>query len=177
VSRLGLVCRGTVYLLVGYLALRLALAIHGRSAAPASSTGALQAVTEPAWGRVLLVLLVAGLAAYALTQLIEAVFRPSHAGTTIGRWRQRAVSSSGCLLYLAFCLSTARLLAAAAEGNGGVGTSARDRHDLQAADPPSAVGGGAPASASLARKRRPLTGSFPGKNRHLSGGRGGVGTP
>jgi hypothetical protein len=76
VSRLGLVCRGTVYLLVGYLALRLALATHGRSAAPASSTGALQAVTEPAWGPVLLVLLVAGLAAYALTQLIEAVFLP-----------------------------------------------------------------------------------------------------
>jgi hypothetical protein len=77
VSRLGLVCRGTVYLLVGYLALRLALAIHGRSAAPASSAGAVQAVTEPAWGRVLLVLLVAGLGAYALTQLIEAVFRPA----------------------------------------------------------------------------------------------------
>jgi hypothetical protein len=67
VSRLGLVCRSTVYLLVGYLALRLALATHGRSAAPASSTGAVQAVTEPAWGRVLLVLLVAGLGAYALT--------------------------------------------------------------------------------------------------------------
>jgi uncharacterized protein DUF1206 len=112
VSRLGLVCRGTVYLLVGYLALRLALATHGRSAAPASSTGAVQAITEPAWGRVLLVLLVAGLGAYALTQLIEAVFRPAHAGTTIGRWRQRAVSLWGCLLYLAFCLSTARLLAA-----------------------------------------------------------------
>jgi hypothetical protein len=112
VSRLGLVCRGTVYLLVGYLALRLALATHGRSAAPASSAGAVQAVTEPAWGRVLLVLLVAGLGAYALTQLIEAVFRPAHATGTMGRWRQRAVSSWGCLLYLAFCLSTARLVAA-----------------------------------------------------------------
>ena len=112
VSRLGLVCRGTVYLIVGYLALRLALATHGRTGAPASSAGAVQAVTEPAWGRVLLVLLVAGLGAYALTQLIEAVFRPSHADTVIGRWRQRAVSSWGCLLYLAFCLSTAWLLVA-----------------------------------------------------------------
>jgi hypothetical protein len=110
VSRVGLVCRGTVYLLVGYLALRLALAAHGRRGAPASSAGAVQAVTEPAWGRVLLVLLVAGLGAYALTQLIEAVFRPSHATGAIGRWRQRAVSWWGCLLYLAFCLSTARLV-------------------------------------------------------------------
>src|ERR1017187_2267953 len=62
-------------------------------------------------GAVSLLLLVAGLAAYALTQLIEAVFRPSHATGTMGRWRQRAVSSWGCLLYSVFCLSTARLLA------------------------------------------------------------------
>jgi hypothetical protein len=55
-------------------------------------------------------LLVAGLAAYALTQLLEAVFRPSRAESATGRWRQRAVSSWGCLLYTAFCLSTARLL-------------------------------------------------------------------
>ena len=113
VSRLGLVCRGTVYLLVGYLALRLALGTHGRTGAPASGAGAVQAAVAPAWGRLPLVLLVAGLAAYALTQLLEAVFRPSHATGTIGRWRQRAVSSWGCLLYLAFCLSTARLLVGA----------------------------------------------------------------
>ena len=110
VSRLGLVCRGAVYFLVGYLALRLALAAHGRTGEPASSAGAVQAAVAGAWGRVPLVLLVAGLGAYALTQLVEAVFRPSHATSTTGEWRQRAVSSWGCLLYLAFCLSTARLL-------------------------------------------------------------------
>jgi len=65
-----------------------------------------------AWGRVSLVLLVVGLGAYAFTQLVEAVYRPSHAGSTIGRWRQRAVSSWGCLLYSSFCLSTAWLLVA-----------------------------------------------------------------
>ena len=54
-------------------------------------------------------MLVAGLAAYALTQLIKAVFRPAHATGTTDTWRQRAVSVWGCLLYSAFCLSTARL--------------------------------------------------------------------
>jgi Domain of Unknown Function (DUF1206) len=92
-SRLGLACRGAVYLLVGYLAFRLALAVHGRTGAPASSAGAVQAAVSPAWGRMPLVLLVAGLAAYALTQLLEAVFRPSRAESATGRWRQRAVSS------------------------------------------------------------------------------------
>jgi hypothetical protein len=61
-SRLGLACRGAVYLLVGYLAFRLAVA---RAGEPASSAGAVQAAIAPAWGRILLVLLVAGLAAYA----------------------------------------------------------------------------------------------------------------
>ena len=110
-SRLGLACRGTVYLLVGYLALRLALATHGRAGAPVSSAGAVQEAVAPAWGRVPLVLLVAGLAAYALTQLVEAVFRPARATGAIGRWRQRAMSSWGFLVYSVFCLTTARLLA------------------------------------------------------------------
>ena len=95
VSRLGLVCRGTVYVLVGFLALRLAFAAHRGTAAPASSAGAVQEAVGPGWGRVTLVLLVAGLAAYALTQLIEAVFRPSRATGAMGAWRQRAVSSWG----------------------------------------------------------------------------------
>jgi hypothetical protein len=89
----------------------LALASHGRAGAPASGAGAVQAAVAPAWGRVPLVLLVAGLAAYALTQLVEAVFRPAHATGTMGAWRQRAVSSWGFLLYSVFCLTTARLLA------------------------------------------------------------------
>jgi hypothetical protein len=110
-SRLGLACRGAVYLLVGYLALRLALATHGRLGAPASSAGAVQEVVAPAWGRVSLVLLVAGLAAYALTQLVEAVFRPASATGRMGRWWQRAVSSWGFLVYSVFCVSTAGLLA------------------------------------------------------------------
>jgi hypothetical protein len=110
-SRLGLVCRGAVYLLVGYLAFRLALASHGRTGAPASSAGAVQAAVAGTGGRSPLVLLVAGLAAYALTQLLEAVFRAARATSTTGKWRQRAMSSWGFLLYSAFCLTTARLLA------------------------------------------------------------------
>lgn len=109
-SRFGIACRGTVYLLVGYLALRLALAAGGRAGAPASTAGAVQAAIAPVWGRVPLVLLAAGLAAYALTQLVEAVFRPARAAGAAGRWRQRAVSSWGFVVYSAFCLTTARLL-------------------------------------------------------------------
>jgi predicted DNA-binding transcriptional regulator YafY len=78
VSRLGLVCRGTVYLLVGYLALRLALAAHGRTGAPASSAGAVQAAS--AWGRVPLVLLVAAVAVQSATAKVHRVLPRALAG-------------------------------------------------------------------------------------------------
>jgi hypothetical protein len=112
VSRFGLVSRAAVYLLVGYLSLRLALDAHGRAAEPVSGTGAVEEVARHTWGQASLVLLVAGFAGYALTQLVEAIFRPGHAGTAINRWRQRVVSMWGCLLYSAFCVSTITLLVA-----------------------------------------------------------------
>ncbi len=111
VSRFGLVARGVVYLLVGYLSLRLALDARGRSDQPASAAGAVQAAAEHSWGSASLVLLAAGFAGYALTQLVEAIFRPRFAGSAINRWRQRAVSTMGFLLYTAFCVSTISLLA------------------------------------------------------------------
>lgn len=112
VSQFGLVSRAAVYLLVGYLTLRLALDAHGRTAEPASGTGAVQEAARHSWGQAWLLLLAAGFAGYALTQVVEAIFRPRHAGSTINRWRQRVVSTWGCLLYSAFCVSTISLLVA-----------------------------------------------------------------
>ena len=99
-----------VYLLVGYLAFRLRSPRTGERARRERRRGR-PGGRRSAWGRFALVLLVAGLAAYALTQLVEAVFRPAHATGTMGAWRQRAVSSWGFVLYSVFCVSTARLLA------------------------------------------------------------------
>ena len=112
VSQFGLVSRAAVYLLVGYLTFRLALAVHGRTGEPASGTGAVQEAARHSLGQAPLLLLSAGFAAYALTQLVEAVFRPGHAGSAIHRWRQRVASTWGCLLYSAFCVSTVSLLVA-----------------------------------------------------------------
>ena len=112
VSQFGLVSRAAVYLLVGYLTLRLALAAHGRTAEPASGSGAVQEAARHSWSQASLLLLAAGFAGYALTQLVEAIFRPRHAGSKINRWRQRVVSTWGCLLYSAFCVSTISLLIA-----------------------------------------------------------------
>jgi Domain of Unknown Function (DUF1206) len=112
VSQFGLVSRAAVYLLVGYLSLRLAFAVHGRTSEPASGTGAVQEAARHSLGQVPLLLLAGGFACYALTQLLEAIFRPPHASSAIHRWRQRVASTWGCLLYSAFCASTVSLLVA-----------------------------------------------------------------
>ncbi len=125
VSQFGLVSRAVVYLLVGYLTVRLALVAHGRSAEPASGTGAVQEAARHSWGQVSLVVLAAGFAGYALTQFVEAVFRPRHAGSTIQGWRQRVVSTWGCLLYSAFCVSTISLLVAIRRPAGTAGSEQR----------------------------------------------------
>jgi hypothetical protein len=111
-SQFGLCARGVVYLLVGYLTFRLAFAVHGRIDEPASGTGAVQEAARHSWGLLALLLLAAGFAGYALTQLVEAVFRPQHARGALNRWRQRVVSTWGCVLYSAFCVSTISVLAA-----------------------------------------------------------------
>jgi hypothetical protein len=111
-SKFGLVARGVVYLLVGYLTLRLALAAHGRAAEPASAGGAVQEAARHAWGAFSLVPLAAGFAGYSLTQLVEAIFRPRYAASRLSGWRQRIISTWGCLLYAAFSVSTISVLAA-----------------------------------------------------------------
>jgi hypothetical protein len=106
VSRFGLVSRGAVYLLVGYLAIRLAAVENRDGDQPVSAMGAVHQLAVQPWGRAVLAVLSGGLAAYAITQLVEAVFRPLHMSGRLGRWQQRLVSSSGCLLYAVFCFST-----------------------------------------------------------------------
>ena len=133
VSRAGLVSRAAVYLLVGYLTLRLVLAAHGHTAEPASATGALQHAAQGSGGRATLLLLAAGFAGYALTQLVEAIFRPGHAGSTINQWRQRVVSTWGSLLYSAFCIRTISLLVTTQRPAGTAGSEQRQDTAITAA--------------------------------------------
>jgi hypothetical protein len=71
-GRTGLVAQGTIYALVGLLALQVALDGRDASATP-DKEGALQLVVEQPFGKVLLGLLALGFAAYALWRLAQAV--------------------------------------------------------------------------------------------------------
>jgi hypothetical protein len=70
-ARAGLVARGVIYLLIGLVAILVAL---GRSSQQADQQGALQLLAGKPYGLVALVLLGVGFAGYALWRLSEAAF-------------------------------------------------------------------------------------------------------
>ncbi|MFF4415338.1 DUF1206 domain-containing protein [Streptosporangium sp. NPDC001559] len=71
-TRLGLVCRGVLYGLIGFLALRIAFG-GGNGGKEADKTGAVETVAEQPFGTVLLWLMVLGFVALTLWQVSEAV--------------------------------------------------------------------------------------------------------
>jgi hypothetical protein len=80
VVRLGYVVRGLLYLLPGIFALRLAIGPHGAVIAP---TGAIKLIGHQPFGRILLFLVAAGLAGYALWGLMRAVYDPLLRGNSL----------------------------------------------------------------------------------------------
>lgn len=113
-ARAGLIAYGVVHLVIGWLALQLAL---GDNSGAASSTGAVRELAQQPFGEVLVWLLAAGLALLAAWQLLEAVFGHRHQPDAT-RLRKRATSAGKVLVYgyLAF---TAATIAAGARSSGG----------------------------------------------------------
>ena len=95
-ARAGLTARGVIYILVGWVAVLVAL---GQSSREADQQGALQLLAGKPYGLVSLWLLGIGFAAYALWRLSEAAFgvtgeRPG-AGPGSSRWPGRS-STRAC---------------------------------------------------------------------------------
>jgi hypothetical protein len=100
VARAGLVARGLIYILVGWVAVLVAL---GHSSREADQEGALQLLAGKSYGLVSLWLLAIGFAAYALWRLSEAAFGVSGEPGAGPRLKSlaRAVIYAG-LSYLTF---------------------------------------------------------------------------
>src|SRR5277367_3083421 len=99
-ARGGLTARGVIYILVGWVALLVAL---GQSSREADQTGALQLLASKPYGLISLWLLGIGFAAYALWRLSEAAFgvtgEPPGAGP-------RLKSLGRAIIYAAFSYLT-----------------------------------------------------------------------
>jgi len=99
-ARLGLTARGIIYLLIGWVAVMLAL---GKTTREADQRGALQMLAGQPFGMVALWLLGIGFAAYALWRLSEAAFGVTGDGRDAG---PRLRSLVRALIYAGFAVMT-----------------------------------------------------------------------
>jgi hypothetical protein len=115
-ARFGYVVRGTLYLLVGVLATMVAL---GKGGAVTTPRGAIETIGTLPFGKVLLILIAAGLAAYGLWGFVRAFLDPLGRGTELKGLAQRfAYFMSGCT-YIALVPFTVHLVMNTAQAEGG----------------------------------------------------------
>ncbi|HEY2299833.1 MAG TPA: DUF1206 domain-containing protein [Jatrophihabitans sp.] len=104
VARLGLASRGTIYLLIGVLAVLLAV---GQKKGETDQRGALQELAQQTGGFVLLLVVAVGLAGYALWRFSEAAFGVAGEGNKAGPRAQSAVRG---VVYTFLAISAFRIL-------------------------------------------------------------------
>ncbi|GIH73880.1 DUF1206 domain-containing protein [Planobispora longispora] len=119
-ARLGMVCRGVLYGLIGFLALQIALG-QGSGGKEADKTGAIELVQQQAFGTVLLWLMAVGFAALTVWQLSEALIGR-------GQTKERVESAGRTAVY---ALVTATLLGLLLRNDHGGSTDEHSR-DLTA---------------------------------------------
>jgi hypothetical protein len=104
-ARVGLAARGVVYLVLAYLVARIALGALGQEGTSnaASGQGVATAIANQPGGRVVLVVLAAGLLLYALFSVLDAILHHDKESPAAKRWGDRALSAWGFVVYGAFC--------------------------------------------------------------------------
>lgn len=94
-ARFGYVAKGVVYATIGILAMMEALGMGGKTASP---DGAMQSIGARPLGGLLLVVLAAGLAGYALWKVVQGVMDPDDRGSDAhGAVRRVAYVGSGAI--------------------------------------------------------------------------------
>ena len=112
-ARTGLIAKGVSFGIVGILAFKLSLGSGGKAT---SREGALQSLAQNSFGKILLVFLALGFAAYAIWRFVQALAEredAEDAGEAKGKakkWGKRAGYVGRALIYGALSLTTVRIL-------------------------------------------------------------------
>jgi len=114
--RLGYVVRGALYAVMGYLALRIALGQRGGKATDLA--GSLVWLTGNSLGKVLLIVIVIGLAAYSFWGFIRAIYDPLHRGKDAQGIAARIGFVTSALSYAALAFFALQILAGQGAGSG-----------------------------------------------------------
>jgi hypothetical protein len=104
-ARTGLVAKGVSFAIVGLLAIKLAVGDGGKAT---SREGALQSLAQHSFGKLLLILLAVGFAAYALWRFVQAFAE--------GEWGKGVGYVGRGVIYAALTFSTIKILAGAGTG-------------------------------------------------------------
>jgi hypothetical protein len=116
VARTGYTAVAVVYLLLGALALRLAFGTSGHAPDPQS---AILEVGSTSYGRVFLGLLAAGLVAFSLWRVVEAIFDPEHARSGLKSLVMRTGYLISGLSYAALAYFCFELISSGRRRSGG----------------------------------------------------------
>jgi hypothetical protein len=122
-ARLGYGSRGLVYALVGGLALLAALGSGGQTG---GSRSALQSLLGQPFGKVLLGLIAAGLASFALWRLIEAITDADHRGSSGKALAVRVARGLSGMIYIGLAFSALSLAVGWGTKSGGEDRAAQD---------------------------------------------------
>jgi len=116
-ARLGYAAKGVVYVLVGAIAFKAAMA----AGSPTGASGALGTLREAGGGRVLLMLIALGLACHVAWRLVQAVLDPEHPGQDPKRAGMRAFYVLSALIYGSLAVTAWQLSRGHGGGDGGEG--------------------------------------------------------
>jgi hypothetical protein len=115
-ERLGYVVRGALYAVMGFLALRIALAQPGGKATDLS--GSLVWLIGNPFGKLVLIVTIIGLAAYSLWGFVRAIFDPLHRGRDAKGIAARVGFVSSALSYAAIAFFALQILAGQGSASG-----------------------------------------------------------
>jgi hypothetical protein len=106
-ARFGMFCSGVLWILVGALAVGVALGAGGRTT---DRTGALQEIGKQSWGSALLIAIAVGFAGYALWRLTAAALgRKVEANEQLSVWKRLWYLARG-IFYAFLCYTTVAIL-------------------------------------------------------------------
>src|SRR5215204_6363931 len=112
-ARAGLIARGLVYLIIGVLALKLALGDGGKAT---NQQGALKTIADRPFGKTLLVLVAIGLAGYAIWRLVRAAI--GHGPEQSDDTQDRIAGLASGIAYAILCVTAVKILIGAGTGSG-----------------------------------------------------------
>ena len=106
-GRIGLVAKGLVYVILGWLAVQTAFYHQGGLT---DQRGALESVLRQPFGAVLLGVMCFGLFAYMVWRIVQALFNPEREPQTFGGWSKRVFRFGSGIIYGGLGVAAARLL-------------------------------------------------------------------